>query len=89
MAPGVGVLVLLPERGVAEDERSHEDAASLMAAGSSLAESVVYTCDFDATQPGYSVNPALQVKAQEYVLFALGNYKEAASDMVATLVKNR
>jgi ubiquinone/menaquinone biosynthesis C-methylase UbiE len=47
-----------------------------------------YTCDFDATW-GYSVNQFLTVKNQEFRDFALQFYKEAAQDIVATLVKNR
>jgi SAM-dependent methyltransferase len=45
-----------------------------------------YTCDFEATW-GYTLNPALHSRNQEYQSFALQNYKEAASDMVCTLTK--
>lgn len=45
-----------------------------------------YTCDFESTW-GYSVHPELQVRAQEHVHFALSHYKEAAQDLMATLVK--
>jgi hypothetical protein len=45
-----------------------------------------YNCDFDCTW-GYSINPQIAVKAQEAQMFALTFYKEAASDLVATLVK--
>ena len=45
-----------------------------------------YTCDFAATW-GYSLNPALTARNQEFQQFALGNYKEAAQDIVATLTK--
>ena len=48
-----------------------------------------YTCDFDATPPGYAPNPALQVYNQERVMYALTWYKSAADDMIATLIKNR
>lgn len=45
-----------------------------------------YSCDFDATW-GYSFAPDLGMRNQEYVQFALQNYKEAAQDMIATLIK--
>jgi hypothetical protein len=45
-----------------------------------------YTCNFDATW-GYSVNQALLVKNQEFQHFALQFYKEAAQDIIATLIK--
>jgi len=45
-----------------------------------------YTCDFDATW-GYGMRPDLFVRNQEYQQFALSNYKEAAQELVATLVK--
>lgn len=45
-----------------------------------------YTCDFDATW-GYQLHPALLVRNQEYQQFALNNYKEAAQDLYATLIK--
>ncbi len=45
-----------------------------------------YSCDFGATW-GYGVNPALQTRNQEFQQFALANYKEAITDLYATLVK--
>lgn len=45
-----------------------------------------YNCDFDATW-GYSFAQELAVRNQEYVQFALQNYKEAAQDIHATLTK--
>ncbi|CAB4134664.1 Methyltransferase type 11 [uncultured Caudovirales phage] len=45
-----------------------------------------YSCNFDATW-GYSFTPDLGNRNQEYVQFALQNYKEAAQDMIATLIK--
>lgn len=45
-----------------------------------------YTCDFDATF-GYSTSPALAGRNQEYVQHALVHWKEAALDMLATLIK--
>lgn len=45
-----------------------------------------YTCDFAATW-GYSFTNDLAVRNQEYQQFALMNYKEAAQDLHATLVK--
>jgi hypothetical protein len=45
-----------------------------------------YTCDFDATW-GYSMHPALHVRNQEYQMYALSNFKEAAQDIIATLIK--
>ena len=45
-----------------------------------------YECDFEATW-GYSMNPTIIPRNQEYQQFALQNYKEAASDLIATLVK--
>jgi hypothetical protein len=47
---------------------------------------VGYTCNFEATW-GFSVHPALQGRSQEYVNDALSWYKEAAQDLMATLVK--
>jgi hypothetical protein len=46
----------------------------------------VYVCDFDATW-GYSMHPSLGVRNQEYQQYALANHKEAAQDIIATLVK--
>jgi SAM-dependent methyltransferase len=45
-----------------------------------------YDCNFVATW-GYGLNPAIQSRNTEYQTFALQNYKEAATDMIATLVK--
>ena len=45
-----------------------------------------FSCDLDATW-GYSFGPELQNRNTEYVQFALTNFKEAAQDLHATLVK--
>lgn len=45
-----------------------------------------YTCDFDVTW-GYALRPDLAVRNEEFQQFALANYKEAATDLIATLVK--
>lgn len=45
-----------------------------------------FNCNFDATW-GYSFSPELSVRNSDYVQFALSNYKEAAQDLHATLVK--
>jgi hypothetical protein len=45
-----------------------------------------YTCDFDHTY-GFGINPALQCRAQEYQQHALQFFKEAAMDLVATVIK--
>jgi len=45
-----------------------------------------FSCDFDATW-GYSFTPELGMRNQDYVQFALQNFKEAAQDMHATLIK--
>jgi hypothetical protein len=45
-----------------------------------------YDCSFTVTW-GYSFAPELGMKNQEYVQFALANYKEACQDVHATLVK--
>lgn len=45
-----------------------------------------YTCNFQATW-GYSFSPELGSRNQEYVQFALANYKEACQDMHTTLTK--
>lgn len=45
-----------------------------------------YTCDFDA-QWSYAPNPSLNGKSQEVVTFAFQNYKEAITDIMATLTK--
>lgn len=46
-----------------------------------------YTCDFVAPTFGYTINPALGPKNEDYRNFAMAWYKEAAQDIVATLVK--
>ena len=45
-----------------------------------------YTCDFDVTY-GYSLRGDLQTRNQEYQMNALATQKEAAQDIIATLVK--
>jgi hypothetical protein len=45
-----------------------------------------YSCDFEATW-GYNLSSAIAVRNPEFQQFAIQNYKEAASDLVATLVK--
>ena len=45
-----------------------------------------FSCDFQATW-GYGMRQDLMVRNQEYQQFALANYKEAAQDLHATLVK--
>lgn len=45
-----------------------------------------FACDFEATW-GYVMNPSIVARNQEYQSFALSNYKEAAQDIVATLVR--
>ena len=45
-----------------------------------------YSCNFTATW-GYSFSPELGARNQEYVQYALQNFKEAAQDLHATLVK--
>jgi len=45
-----------------------------------------YSCDFEAVY-GYGINPALTVRSQEFQQHALGWFKEAAMDLVATLTK--
>ena len=45
-----------------------------------------YSCDFTALW-GYSFTPELSNRNQEYIQFALQNYKEAAQDLHATIVK--
>lgn len=47
---------------------------------------VDYTCDFAVTW-GYSLHPSIQSRNQEYQQFAVQNYKEAAQDIIATLIK--
>lgn len=45
-----------------------------------------FNCNFVATW-GYSLNPSLHNFNQERQQFAIANYKEACSDIIATLVK--
>jgi hypothetical protein len=45
-----------------------------------------YTCDFDATW-GYGMHGALMVRNEEFRQFAINFYKEAATDIIATLTK--
>lgn len=47
---------------------------------------VGYTCNFEATW-GYGLNPAIIPRSVEYQQFAIANYKEAATDIHATLTK--
>lgn len=45
-----------------------------------------YTCDFEAGW-GYGLRQDLHVRNQEYQMYALSNFKEAATDLIATLTK--
>lgn len=45
-----------------------------------------FSCDFDATW-GYSLNPLIAPRNPEYQQHALQFFKEAATDMIATLTK--
>ncbi len=45
-----------------------------------------FSCDFNATW-GYSFSPELSARHQDHIQFALQNYKEAAQDLHATLIK--
>jgi hypothetical protein len=45
-----------------------------------------YTCDFHATW-GFSMHPQIATHNQEYQMHALTFWREAAQDMIATLVK--
>ena len=45
-----------------------------------------YRCHFDATW-GYSLHPAIATRNQEYQGHAMGFFKEACQDTIATLVK--
>jgi len=45
-----------------------------------------YTCDFDFTV-GYGMHPQMALRNQEFQMFAFMFYKEAAQDIVATLIK--
>lgn len=46
-----------------------------------------YTCDFACTQPGYAPGPSLTGRSDEFRSFALSHYREAAADMLFTLIK--
>jgi SAM-dependent methyltransferase len=43
-----------------------------------------FTCNFDVTW-GYSLNPEVAMRNQEYQQMAMTHYKEAVMDMIATL----
>lgn len=45
-----------------------------------------YTCDFDCVW-GYNIRPDIAARNQEYQQYAMANYKEACTDMMATLTK--
>jgi hypothetical protein len=45
-----------------------------------------YKCDFEYTC-GYSFNPTLYPKNDDYKMFAVQNYKEAAQDIIASVKK--
>jgi transcription-repair coupling factor (superfamily II helicase) len=45
-----------------------------------------YTCDFDGTW-GYGMHPMIQTRNQEYQQHAIIFWKEAAQDLIATLIK--
>lgn len=45
-----------------------------------------YSCDFEATW-GYNLRPDLASRNQDYQMFAMCNYKEAAQDIIATVTK--
>lgn len=45
-----------------------------------------FSCNFVATW-GYSFTPELANRNQDYIQFALQNYKESAQDLIATLTK--
>lgn len=45
-----------------------------------------YKCNLSASW-GYTTNPALQNRNEEYKNFALQNYKESAMDIISTLIK--
>lgn len=47
-----------------------------------------YRCDFDVTW-GYGLRQDLLTRNTEYQMFALGNYKEAAQDLIATLTSKK
>jgi predicted SAM-dependent methyltransferase len=45
-----------------------------------------YTCNFEASW-GYSFDQKLLTRNDEYKQYALSNYKEAAQDLIATVIK--
>jgi hypothetical protein len=45
-----------------------------------------YSCNFAATW-SYSLHPSLTIRNAEYQQHAIGFWKEAAQDLIATLVK--
>ena len=45
-----------------------------------------YNCDFQATW-GYTIHPEIAIRSQEHVQYALQWFREAAQDIVVTLVK--
>jgi hypothetical protein len=45
-----------------------------------------FNCNLEATW-GYSLRPDVTVRNQEFQQFAIGNYKEAVQDMIATIRK--
>lgn len=47
-----------------------------------------YTCDFHVGY-GYSLRPDLTIRNDEYKQYALGNFKEAAQDMLATMTAKK
>jgi hypothetical protein len=47
-----------------------------------------YTCDFECTW-GHALRQDLLVRAQDYQVFALTNFKGAATDMLATLTATK
>lgn len=46
----------------------------------------LYICDFDCTTPGYSWHSELSFRNEEYKQYAMHWFKEAAQDMVFTLL---
>jgi hypothetical protein len=47
-----------------------------------------FSCNLEATW-GYNLNPVLNLRNQEYQQFAIGNYKEAVLDTIATLTAKK
>lgn len=46
----------------------------------------MYVCDFEVTW-GYGLTPELMGRNEEYKAYAMKNYKEAVTDIIATFVK--